>query len=146
MTKTVYIVGNSNSIRKMFENNNWEIVTRKEKADLFQFTGGEDVSPQLYREQKHPATNSNIKRDSIEIAIYDYAMKRSIPVTGICRGGQFLHVMNGGKLYQNVSDHLDSHNAVTSQGKIFKVSSTHHQMMRPHANATLLLTANLKWI
>ena len=52
-------------------------------------------------------------------------------MAGICRGAQFLHVMNGGKLYQNVSRHCGIHEVrdVWTDEK-YRVSSTHHQMMR----------------
>ena len=49
----------------------------------------------------------------------------------ICRGAQFLHVMNGGELVQDCNNHAvgGGHAAIKSDGTTIQVSSTHHQMM-----------------
>jgi gamma-glutamyl-gamma-aminobutyrate hydrolase PuuD len=48
---------------------------------------------------------------------------------GICRGMQFLHAMNGGKLYQDVSNHCRDHQIIdVGSGEILTTSSMHHQM------------------
>ena len=62
-------------------------------------------------------------------------------MVGICRGAQFLTVMNGGKLVQHVNNHAISgthpcHIKMPSGPKAVKietveVTSTHHQMMYP---------------
>ena len=56
-------------------------------------------------------------------------------MTGVCRGGQFLNIMNGGKMWQHVDGHIgkSSHKTVDiDTGQAFVASSTHHQMMIPH--------------
>ena len=65
------------------------------------------------------------------------------PMAGICRGGQFLNVMNYGKMFQNVNGHAISgtHAAYDNNGNEFQVTSTHHQMMRPHADGKTILIA-----
>ena len=54
---------------------------------------------------------------------------------GVCRGGQFLNVMNGGTMWQHVSGHTGTHKIVDvtglTDGKEINVTSTHHQMMIP---------------
>jgi gamma-glutamyl-gamma-aminobutyrate hydrolase PuuD len=80
-----------------------------EKPDLTLFTGGEDVDPKFYRHSRNSKTGSNIKRDEFESAMYNYSMLRNIPCLGICRGSQFLTVMNGGKLFQHVTNHTKDH-------------------------------------
>lgn len=101
------------------------------KADLVVFTGGSDVHPSLYGEKPIDGCYFNERRDEYEKGIYEKCLELEKPMFGICRGLQFLHVMNGGKLYQDVNNHaggnhgiLDLDNNQTIQG----ASSIHHQM------------------
>jgi gamma-glutamyl-gamma-aminobutyrate hydrolase PuuD len=67
-------------------------------------------------------------------------------MAGICRGGQFLNVMNGGKMWQHVNNHAMAgvHPAENIKtGEVIDVTSTHHQMMRPSEQGVILLTASL---
>lgn len=100
-------------------------------ADIILFSGGEDVHPTLYGEGFNDKTMSDIYRDKREAVIYKYAVSRKIPMLGICRGAQFLTVMNGGKLIQHVTGHTNNHIITTSEGVSYLVTSTHHQMMYP---------------
>lgn len=99
-------------------------------ADLVVFTGGTDVSPELYGESPYRRNYSyNTARDNRERAIFIRAVEKRIPIVGICRGAQFLSVMNGGKIIQDVTGHDKSHRVLTQTGSEFHVNSTHHQMM-----------------
>ena len=138
----VYVVGPRYGIDEMFRENGWEVVTDFDDAGLIQFTGGEDVTPALYGEEAHPTTYNSVRRDAAEQALYN--MIKDKPKAGICRGGQFLNVMSGGKMWQDVDRHAigDTHAATdVATGKVFQVTSTHHQMMDPSPEATLLLKA-----
>jgi gamma-glutamyl-gamma-aminobutyrate hydrolase PuuD len=69
------------------------------------------------------------------------ALEQKIPMAGICRGGQFLNVMCGGKMWQNVDHHAigGTHGVRnTATGEVFQATSTHHQMMRPGAGGNVL--------
>lgn len=99
-------------------------------VDLILFTGGEDVSPNLYYEEKGKYTQNNEERDSIESNVF-YNTGYNTPKLGICRGAQFLTVMAGGKLIQDVKGHTQTHLIETYCGKRFNITSTHHQMMYP---------------
>jgi len=101
-----------------------------EEADLVIFTGGEDVNPALYGEDPHPSTEINIDRDTEDCMVYAKCLELGIPMLGICRGAQFLHVMNGGKLYQDVDEHNGDHSMWDVRLKLLvnRVSSVHHQM------------------
>jgi hypothetical protein len=134
----------------MFLGAGWELVDSLDEADLVQFLGGEDVSPALYGEHAHRTTHHNPVRDEKEMEIYNKALVLGIPMAGICRGGQFLNVMNGGKMWQDVDRHAISgvHPAYILGNLVqVNVSSTHHQMMRPNnspeAECQLLMTAGL---
>lgn len=138
----IYIVDGNYQYTNLFVSRGWEVCSKMEDADLILFTGGEDVSPDMYGEQRHPSTYSNRHRDDKEAALYGTAILLNIPMVGICRGGQFLNVINGGKMYQHVGGHCRDHYLTdVDTGKEVLVSSTHHQMMRPAPGATVIATA-----
>lgn len=133
MDKSVYIIGGGNQYHTMFVNMGWSVVNNIEDAAFLQFTGGSDVDPDLYGQDPHPRTFFDRSRDDQEQAIFDkYVGEKNM--LGICRGGQFLNVINGGKLWQDVSGHAigGTHPALDLMtGRRISVTSTHHQMMRP---------------
>lgn len=102
-------------------------------ADIVVFTGGADINPNLYGEKPHASVNRiNRQRDTKEFLLYK-SLKDSVLKLGICRGGQFLNVMNGGKLWQNVDRHTNDHYLINiDDGEITQVTSTHHQQMIPN--------------
>lgn len=103
----VYVVGGDPSVESMFESKGWiptsqnGLYLETHEPSLICFTGGADVSPELYGEKNTGLSHTNPKRDEAEQAIYKTYVNR-IPMVGICRGGQFLHVMNGGKMIQHL--------------------------------------------
>jgi putative glutamine amidotransferase len=67
--------------------------------------GGKDVDPAAYGQQPHPATDEpGTQRDAWEFTLLDAALKRGLPVLGICRGAQVLNVALGGTLHQHLPD------------------------------------------
>lgn len=114
------------------------------EADLIVFGGGSDVSPYLYGEEPHASTFANEKRDEQDMDLYLLALEHGIPMLGVCRGMQFLHVMNGGKLYQDVDKHVGEHPIYDLRNRSFidKVSSVHHQMCRPNPDMMIIATNN----
>lgn len=66
-------------------------------------TGGEDVDPARYGEQRHEKVRTvNSARDATEAALVEEARARGIPVLAICRGIQILNVALGGTLVQDI--------------------------------------------
>lgn len=147
MTLKVYIVGGGGQgYSRMFIAAGWALVRNIKEADLVQFTGGEDVSPCLYGEERHPYTGDSIERDLYEAGYFASAKRMDIPMAGICRGGQFLNVMSGGSMYQHVSEHATGARHLLCDWKtqeVISVSSTHHQMMRVGKGGELIATAEL---
>lgn len=141
----VYIVSPSHDYVSMFESLGWEVVQDIKDCDVVQFTGGADVSPELYGHSKHPSTYSDCIRDKYESDGYLIAKGLGKPCLGICRGGQFLNVMNGGTMWQDVDGHAigEMHWAshVPTGDKVL-VTSTHHQMMNPHKDGEVLAIAH----
>jgi putative glutamine amidotransferase len=70
-------------------------------------TGGKDVDPAAYGQAPHPATDEpGRQRDAWEFTLLGAALKRELPVLGICRGAQVLNVALGGTLHQHLPDVL----------------------------------------
>ena len=61
--------------------------------------------------------------------LYKYCYDNGVPMFGVCRGAQFLHVMNGGKLWQDIDNHVGDHAIYDVKAKrtLQTVSSVHHQ-------------------
>jgi len=142
----VMIVATNHEYNSLFYNQGWEVVEDiSDSPSLILFTGGEDVSPKLYEHPQHRTTYNSIHRDYEESRIFKEAISLGIPMVGICRGGQFLNVMCGGTMYQDVSKHAtrDGHlikDLFTNQK--LNVTSTHHQMMKPSNKAIVVAIAN----
>lgn len=129
----VFIVGGGFAYARMYEGFGDKIVTRIEDADIVQFTGGEDVTASWYGEHSHRSTYSNERRDDYELSVWEQAFALGKFCVGICRGGQFLNVINGGTMWQDVDGHAihGTHDVLDIlTGRIIPCTSTHHQMMK----------------
>ena len=72
-------------------------------CDGFLLTGGHDVSPEFYGQQRLPACGATSpERDAMEAGVLRRAMALDKPVLGICRGIQFINAALGGTLYQDL--------------------------------------------
>jgi putative glutamine amidotransferase len=71
------------------------------------FTGGQDVSPALYNENKSELCGEIcILRDEMEAALFSrIVMELDKPAFGICRGIQFFNAFLGGTLHQDLKNH-----------------------------------------
>jgi putative glutamine amidotransferase len=71
-------------------------------------SGGSDLDPGYYGEEPVPELGVTIpERDACEIALLEHALRRKIPIFGICRGMQILNVALGGTLYQDLPSQMD---------------------------------------
>ena len=142
---SVHIVGGHFDIESMFRSYDWGISGTIPGADLVCFTGGEDVTPALYGAPNR-GSGYNINRDAAEIYALQIALDSGKPCVGICRGGQFLNVMSGGKMIQDISGHA-KHGTHTVYTTLYKsheslqVTSTHHQMMWPSKDGEMFMFA-----
>ena len=72
-------------------------------CDGLLLTGGDDIDPALYGEE---VLNDTLEltpvRDAVERKVCDLAVKRGLPMFGICRGIQMMNVYFGGSLYQDI--------------------------------------------
>ena len=74
-----------------------------QRFDGFLFTGGPDVEPALYGQQKEDYCGGiDEERDAMEMKIFRLAFELDKPILGICRGIQLMNVALGGTLYQDI--------------------------------------------
>lgn len=148
MTKArgVMVVGDSTSVQAMFREYGWNVIFdshKKARPHLICFTGGSDIDPQIYGEQRMKETQFiHRKRDDMEIKYFNEY--KHVPKVGICRGGQLLNVLAGGSLYQDVNNHGRDHQVtdlILDRGSMVDVTSTHHQMMIPFKEAVPIAVA-----
>lgn len=133
---SVYLAGPPHETRRfidMFSRARCRAAESPEMADLVVFAGGDDISPELYGEKvenRHMQTHFNRQRDVDDVKLFLKCLEEGIPMFGVCRGLQFLHAANGGRVYQHVDGHHGDHSIWDIQSKrtIDKVSSVHHQM------------------
>ena len=70
--------------------------------DGFLFTGGHDVSPELYGAVNSGLSVCSPERDAMETFLLKAVLKEDKPVLGICRGLQLLNAVLGGTLWQDL--------------------------------------------
>lgn len=123
-------------------------------VDAIIMTGGEDVDPTYYNEQPHPKLEDiNKARDTSDYLLLKAALSENYPLLGTCRGMQFLNVVMGGTLYQDLPtqnptniQHRDpqkkvftKHNSIIKsdshlykivKSKTLDVNSWHHQAIK----------------
>ena len=93
-----------------------------ETCDGFLFTGGHDVDPAIYGQEKLPICGEICPgRDSMEEKLLKAAVEADKPVLGICRGLQLINAVLGGTLYQDIAAQFPS--------------DTNHRMAAPYGRA-----------
>jgi gamma-glutamyl-gamma-aminobutyrate hydrolase PuuD len=111
---------------------------------LVVFTGGEDVTPELYGETSpKKVCCNNEERDSLERRVFNIADQHRIKMYGICRGTQIINVLLGGKMMHHVNGHGGvQHDITLASGNVVpatvSVNSLHHQMCVPSLHTHIL--------
>ncbi|GAA1415870.1 gamma-glutamyl-gamma-aminobutyrate hydrolase family protein [Streptomyces thermospinosisporus] len=76
------------------------------RLDGLVIAGGPDIEPVHYGAEPDPRTGPPARaRDAWELALIRAALKRELPLLGICRGMQLLNVALGGTLVQHIDGH-----------------------------------------
>lgn len=134
MTKVLILKGDSyRAVGELFASRGYEVAFDDGTpcvADLVVFTGGSDVSPYIYGEEPAGARGCDPVRDEYEKAIFEVCKIKGTPMIGICRGGQLLNVLSGGRMIQDlglISGDVDTFAANMFADTILRVD--HHQGM-----------------
>ena len=86
-----------------------------EKCDALVLSGGVDIHPSCYKNQNLDYPNVpdsfNLKRDELEISLFNKSLQSDLPVLGICRGMQLINVALGGSMKQDLGELNSIHKA-----------------------------------
>ena len=97
-----------------------------EVCDGFVFTGGQDIDPAIYGQEKLPECGYQAEpRDSQEVYMIRRLLELDKPALGICRGIQIMNAALGGTLYQDIFTQLST-GVVHRQDKPYDIP--HHQV------------------
>ena len=104
-----------------------ELVQAYSLCDGILFTGGHDVNPAVYGQEKKDTCGQTCEeRDIMEGFRLEKCIEDNKPLFGICRGIQFINGYLGGTLYQDLDTEYDS--------------STDHHMSPPYDRAAHEIT------
>jgi len=74
-----------------------------DRLDGLVLVGGLDIPPRLYGQRRHPRTRlANRQRLASDQLLVELALAHDLPVLGICMGCQWINVMAGGDLIQDI--------------------------------------------
>ncbi|MEO7273288.1 MAG: gamma-glutamyl-gamma-aminobutyrate hydrolase family protein [Vicinamibacterales bacterium] len=114
-------------------------------------TGGGDVDPVLYGEDRHETIeDAEPGRDEFEIDLARRAVTEDLPLLAICRGAQVLNVASGGTLVQDIPSAVDTEltHAIRQEGNAtaHAISVAHgsqlHRALGPVVDATCSCRVN----
>ncbi len=86
--------------------------------DGFLFTGGPDVSPEIYGEKPEAFCGKPcVERDCMEELLFRRVLQLDKPALGICRGLQLFNALLGGALYQDIPSQLSTDTQISHSQK-----------------------------
>lgn len=128
----VFVENQEKEYEEMFIDQGWTTTANPYSADVICFVGGADVSPSMYMEE-NTFSSSYAPLDCASVGLWAQTRNPNVLHVGICRGGQFLNVMEGGRMKQHINGHgLGGTHPLEYNGKVYNVTSTHHQEMIPN--------------
>ena len=78
-----------------------------DSCDGFVLTGGIDVHPDFYQNDRVDYPNTTVfneSRDLFEMQVFEYARQQNKPILAICRGLQLVNIALGGNLIQDLQE------------------------------------------
>lgn len=92
-----------------YSKNEQTLTDYAQTMDGFVFTGGADIDPKYFGEEKKPSCGQIFPlRDEFEMRMFERVLKTKKPILGICRGMQVINVFLGGTLYQDIETEYET--------------------------------------
>lgn len=108
-------------------------------------SGGPDLHPRCYGELPQPHLGDvDEALDRTELAVARAALRRDLPLLGICRGIQVLNVSLGGTLYQDIPSQVP--NAINHYQSADKRSTSHWVEVPPATALAKMVGAGQVWV
>ncbi len=108
-------------------------------CDGLLLSGGTDVDPKIFGEVPHTALGRvDGPRDPFEITLTREAVRRDLPVLGICRGLQVLNVAMGGTLIQDIPSDVEG--AANHEAGEDRLLIAHDVVIEPASRLAQLLS------
>lgn len=86
--------------------------------------GGNDINPTYYNEELNGSVDIDDSRDASEYALMKAFIDARKPIMGICRGCQFLNIVFGGTMYQDIPN-AKEHSTFSDSDLVHSVTATH---------------------
>lgn len=124
-----------------------------EQCDGFVLTGGIDVTPAISggaEDYPHRPAIFSPERDEFERQIYLFAKTKRLPILGVCRGMQYINILEGGAVFDDIGPSENELHKKGEQDKVHEikvvtgsllaeitgedrgmVNSAHHQAVNP---------------
>lgn len=71
-------------------------------CDALLLPGGGDITPAFFGERNCGSRNIDTELDILQFQALDYALRRKLPILGICKGMQVINVAFGGTITQDL--------------------------------------------
>ncbi len=106
-------------------------------CDFLLLTGGADIDPTYYGQRANSKVGGWLDkdRDQKEYQMIEAAIAADIPTIGVCRGAQWQTIFAGGKLIQDVGNHMGGSHIIHTNSPEFEnvmMPTAHHQMCDLH--------------
>lgn len=117
-------------------------------CDALILPGGGDITPAFFGEKNHGSKKIDTELDILQLQALEMAVRRNLPVLGICKGMQIINVGFGGTLTQDLDPETAGRHAYRGQdqyhssiilesswlhalyGRTVPVNSAHHQAVK----------------
>lgn len=110
-------------------------------CDGFVFTGGADVDPLRYGEERKDSCGEiQHNRDELEFKVLSKVINTEKPILAICRGSQLINIALGGTLYQDISSEIDTR--ISHRQSEPKNSPSHDVKILPNTPLDTLMGAH----
>ncbi len=113
------------------EENNLKAVS---ESDALVLSGGRDIQPQFYNstQTNYPNAPQNFDeaRDAFEIAVFQLAEEKHLPVLGICRGLQLVNCIQGGTLLQDLGEGVNEKHKAAGNDKLHRIHIQEHTLLQ----------------